>query len=116
MTESKVYGWLGLARKAGKLVAGDALCEDALSRRRVKLLLLATDAGANTRERFTELCEKLGVQLQTFGTKNELGNLLGRDSYAVIAILSRSFAEQIRQCTDSLQFLGENAHGGGTVE
>lgn len=117
MSENKVLGWLGLARKAGKLVAGDALCEDALARRRAKLVVIAKDAGINTRERFEGLCGKAGIDLLPFGTKEELGHRLGRDAYAVIAVLDRSFAEQIRRCMDGEHNVnGNQAHGGGTVE
>ncbi len=117
MSENKVYGWLGLARKAGRLVAGDALCEDALARRRAKLVVMAKDAGHNTRERFAGLCEKAGVDLLPFGTKEALGHRLGRDAYAVVAVLDRSFADQIRRCMDGEHNVnGNQAHGGDTVE
>lgn len=116
MSENKLYGWLGLARKAGRLVAGDALCEDALKRKKARLLVMAADAGANTRERFSALCQKAGVDILTFGTREELGQRLGRDAYAIVAVLDRSFADQIRKCTDNRHDDGKNAHGGGTVE
>jgi len=88
---------LGRARKAGKLVAGDALCEDALARKKAWLIVLAADAGANTVERFDALCAKAGVGRVVFGTKAELGQRLGRDAYAVVAVLNRSFAGQFRR-------------------
>ena len=117
MSENKVFGWLGLARKAGKLVAGDALCEEAITRRRARLVVMATDAGPNTRERFETMCAKARVDLLPFGTKEELGHRLGRDTYAVVAVLDRSFADQIRRCTDGGNNENGNlAHGGGTVE
>ena len=116
MSENKTYGWLGLARKAGRLVAGDALCEDALARRRAWMIIVASDAGANTRERFCALCEKAGVELVLFGTKAELGQRLGRDAYAVVAVLNRSFAGQIRKSMDVGTEDGNKSHGGDIVE
>ena len=117
MSEDKVYGWLGLARKAGKLVAGDALCEDALARRKAWLIVLASDAGANTVERFGALCEKAGVERILFGTKAELGHRLGRDTYAVIAVLNRSFANQIRKSMeDGSQDVQEQDDAAGTCK
>jgi ribosomal protein L7Ae-like RNA K-turn-binding protein len=116
MSESKTYGWVGLARKAGKIVAGDALCEDALARRRAYMIIVASDAGANTRERFTALCEKAGVDLVLFGTRSELGQRLGRDAYAVVAVLNRSFAGQIRKSMDIGIGDGKKSHGGDIVE
>jgi ribosomal protein L7Ae-like RNA K-turn-binding protein len=116
MSESKTYGWVGLARKAGKLVAGDALCEDALARRKAWMIIVAADAGPNTRERFSLLCEKAGVELVLFGTKAELGQRLGRDAYAVAAVLNRSFAGQIRKSMDVGMEDGNKSHGGDIVE
>ncbi len=116
MSETKCYGMIGLARKAGRLVAGDALCEDAISRRRAKLILLAADAGTNTRDRFVALCEKSGVELIEFGNKTELGHRLGREAYAVAAVLDRSFAKSIRSCMNDETENGNKAHGGGIIE
>ncbi len=115
MSEDKIYGWIGLARKAGKLVAGDALCEEAISRKRSRLVIIAEDCGENTRKRFELLCAKAEVGWVVFGTKAALGQRLGRDTYAVVSVQNKPFATQILKCMNDTKS-GKKAHGGGVVE
>jgi len=49
---SKIYGLIGLATKAGKIVSGGEGCEKALKRGSVKLVLVAQDASDNTKNSF----------------------------------------------------------------
>ncbi len=111
-----MYGWIGLARKAGKLIAGDALCEEAIVRKRARLLLIAEDSSKNTRERFEGLSTKYDIPCITFGTKEEIGHQLGRESYAVVVVLSRPFAEQMRKSMVQTNSNRKKTHGGGIVE
>jgi len=116
MSQNKMYGWIGLARKAGKLVAGDALCEEAIARKRARLVIIADDCSKNTRERFEGLSTKNDIPCISFGSKEEIGHQLGRDSYAVAVVLSRPFAEQMRKCLNLTNSNRNKSHGGGIVE
>ncbi|MEM5770693.1 MAG: ribosomal L7Ae/L30e/S12e/Gadd45 family protein, partial [Bacillota bacterium] len=44
----QVRNLLGLAQRAGKLLSGEGTVESALRRGKVKLLIIAEDASANT--------------------------------------------------------------------
>lgn len=86
---------LGFAQKAGKVVTGYFACEQALQRKRARLVLLATDAAPNTREYFIGLCNRQGIPYRVWNTKAELGAILGKSPRAVVAILDCHFAETL---------------------
>ncbi len=87
---------LGLARRAGKLAAGDQMAREAVQRRRAAVVVVATDAGQSTKDRFQRLCGQSKVQCLQYGTKAELGNAVGQTEKAVVAVTDQHFAKGIR--------------------
>lgn len=87
---------LGLARRAGKLAAGDQMVREALQRRRAAVVVVATDAGQSTKDRFQRLCHESQVQCLQLGSKAELGDAIGQTEKAVLAVTDQHFAKGIR--------------------
>lgn len=52
MTDKKVVSMLGLARRAGRLSMGHDTAQDALFKKKAKLLLLCSDASARLQKEF----------------------------------------------------------------
>ena len=52
----RVLSLLGIAQKAGKVVSGGFLCEDAIKSREAVLVILAEDAQKNTVHTITNKC------------------------------------------------------------
>jgi len=86
---------LGLCQRAGKAISGEFAVEQALRRRKADLLILAEDASENTQERFINLAQRSGVPCYRFGTRDELGAVIGKGHRATIAVQSRDFAKGI---------------------
>ena len=64
MTSSeKICGLLGLATRAGKTVFGTESCMSAIEKRKVKLILLASDASDRTKTNFKEICNKNNIEV-----------------------------------------------------
>ena len=91
------WGLLGLARRAGRLAAGDHAVRYALQAGRAALVLLARDAGGACRRRFTGLAGRAGVPLVTYGSKAELGAVAGRGECAVLAVTDPGLAAAVRE-------------------
>jgi len=98
---SKIYGLIGLATKAGKIVSGEEGCEKALKRGSVKLVLVAQDASDNTKNSFLNMCKYRGVDLRIFGEKDLLGKYAGKAMRAVVGILDENFARQLIRLIDN---------------
>ena len=58
VNNQKICGLIGLATKAGKIVAGTDACIQEIEKRNVKLLILAVDASDRTKNTFKEKCKE----------------------------------------------------------
>ena len=90
--EQKFYSFLGLARRAGKVLLG----YDMLERYRGKIYaaVTASDAAERTLRNTARLCADVEC-IATDCTKSELGKLLGVREVSVAGITDKGFAEQI---------------------
>ena len=48
--ENKIYSFIGLAKKAGKLLAGEYNCEKAIEKSAARLIIIARNASDNTKK------------------------------------------------------------------
>jgi len=99
---NNIYSFLGLARKAGKLISGSENCEKAVRNGTARLVVLTEDASGNTRKRFDDLCISREVVLRVFGMKKDLGHAIGKGDTAVVCITGNGFSDKIIEMLDSL--------------
>jgi len=89
---------LGLAKKAGRLEAGEEPVGAACRSRQARLVLLASDATPNTRRRAAHFGQAGDVLwLEAPFSKAELGGILGRASCAMAALTDAGFAASIAE-------------------
>ena len=92
----KLLNLIGLAKKAGKLEAGEEPVGAAARARHARLILIASDAADNTRRRakhFGDAGECICLEIPA--SKDELGRALGRTSCAMAALTDVGFAEAV---------------------
>lgn len=82
----RVLSLLGLARKAGILLAGHAKVEDAAARRGLAALFLASDAGEEGRRNAATLAARTGAPVIAAFSAEELGLALGRPNVVHAAL------------------------------
>lgn len=105
---NRIYSFLGLAAKAGRLLSGDDTCDRALKSGKVHLLIVAEDASELTRKTFDDACRFRQVDIRFFGQKQELGRSIGKEVRAVIAVRDAGFAGRLKEMIDSIGL----EHGG----
>ena len=108
---NKTYLFLGLAKKAGKLISGEEACEKALKSEKVYLIIVSSDASMNTQKKFTDKCKYRNVEMRLFGEKEIIGRYVGKEIRSVIAILEDGFANRLIEMIDS----SNNEFGGGHI-
>lgn len=91
----RILSMIGLARKAGKLVSGEYLCEDAVRKGKACLVILASDAAKNSSKNLTDSTNYYKVPLAVYGTKESLGKAIGCEMRAAVAITDPGFAQKI---------------------
>ena len=82
-TEAKIYSFLGLAQRAGKLV------------------LVAEDASNNTKKLFKDKTSFRNIACITYSTKLQLGLAIGKAPRAVMGIKDTNFANKILELMEN---------------
>ena len=98
--QDRIYSLLGLAAKAGRVVSGGFSAEEAVRSRKARLVIIAEDAQANTVKKFTDKCSYYKIPLRFYGTKEALGNAVGRQDRTCVAVTDRGFADSILKLSD----------------
>lgn len=96
----RIYSFLGLARKANKLVSGDETCERAIKAGKVSLVIVAEDASQSTMKKFTDACNYRNIDIRIFGKKEFLGKFTGKNIRSVIAIQEKGFSDRLIKMID----------------
>lgn len=96
----KVLQMLGLAQKAGRLVSGEFMTENAVKSYEAYLVIIATDVSENTRKKFRNMCEFYKVPICEYAVKDELGHSLGKEFRASLAVTDEGFAQAILKKMD----------------
>ena len=97
MMETRAYQMIALCQKARRLVAGEFAAKQAVLDKEAKLVIVATDASNNTKKLFKDKTNYRNIPFVEWGTKEQLGNILGKEPRAVIAIVDDNFAKRIRE-------------------
>ncbi len=91
----KIYGMIGMAKRAGKISTGAFICEKMIKSKQAKLVFLATDASDNTKKSIQNSCKFYNVKLIEFSDMETLGHYTGGGDRAVISVNDDNFAKAI---------------------
>ena len=90
----KIRSLITMAAKAGSLAAGASAVDDALQKGRVEMLIFATDLSEGTRGKLLAGAT-LPARQATLFTRDELGQMVGRELVGVIGIIEKGFANAV---------------------
>lgn len=94
---NKIYGMLGMAKRAGKVVCGEKGCKDAIRFGKSYLVIIAEDTGVNTKKSITDSCNFYGVPKYEIGNMADNGHAVGNSFNAVISVNDEGFAKAIEK-------------------
>ena len=97
----KIYGILGIAAKAGKIISGFDAIQDGVKRKQVNLIIVAKETSEKTQKEMRFICDKYGIPLIVFGNIEGNSHAIGKKNRALIGIcdegLSKKFLELINE-------------------
>ena len=99
--EAKIFSFLGVAQRAGKLVSGDDSTMLDIKKNRVKLVIVAEDASNNTKKLFKDKTSFRNIACVTYSTKLQLGLAIGKAPRAVMGIKDVSFADKVLELIEN---------------
>ncbi len=95
--DRKTKSMLGLARRANAIRTGDFAVSQLVSEKKAKIVIVARDAGNNTKKKFSNSCHFYNTTLLPFSTKEEISACIGKENVAVLAIEDENFAKKITE-------------------
>ncbi len=91
----KALGMLGLAKRAGKVVTGEFLCDKAIKNGQSRLIIIASDISDRSRKAVCDACRFYGVEYIEHATASELGNITGGGQRVVVSVNDDNFKNAI---------------------
>ena len=99
-TKQQILQILGLATRARMTITGEGMTVNEVRNGNAKLVLLAEDASENTSKKLHDKCSYYGVDIETFGTRFEIGHAVGKEERVVMAVTDKGFAKKLKSLFD----------------
>ncbi len=93
----KIESYLGFAKKSRNLVEGIHTCEVYAKKKKIELIITASDLGKSSKEKIEKICSKEVILLENYSTKEKLGEIIGKEQAGVIGIIDKHFAKIIQE-------------------
>ena len=103
MKNDAILSLLGLSAKAGKCKSGEFQVETSVKAGKVYAVILARDASNGSKKNYTDMCKYYKVPIYEYGTKEDLGHVIGKEERAAVAILDEGFAKGIIKKVTSVE-------------
>ncbi|MCQ2482312.1 MAG: ribosomal L7Ae/L30e/S12e/Gadd45 family protein [Clostridia bacterium] len=108
--KEKILRFLGLAVRAGSVESGFDAVAGCIAKGNAKMLIIARDISRNTLNKFLDLSSKADMpeRAYSFGTMEELGEAMGKNSRALIAITDKGFADKLSSMLEVFEYKEED--------
>jgi len=93
----KIFGFLGLAMRAGKLDTGEQRVRDRIKNGNACLVIMAEDASDNTKKKITDMCNYRNIKLITLSDRYTIGKCTGKEFVVVMSVSDSGFADKIEK-------------------
>ena len=87
----KLHSYLGFAKRSGNLLTGYNTCVSAMSKRKIKLLILAGDISENTLKKMIKEAERYKIPYRVYGEIDELSEITGCEGRGIFGITDENF-------------------------
>ena len=93
--KDKIYQLIGLSKRAGKLISGSYAVEQSIKSGKAQLVIISQDASSNTTKKFAEMCKYRNIDVIRIGSRQALGQSIGKPERTLLAITDSSFKNMI---------------------
>ena len=101
MPNEKLQGFLGLSRKAGKLVFGFDMTAESMQKGTAKLVLLSNDCSERTARNIKRIAEKTGTEILILPlSMDEIGYAVAKRA-GVLSVCDSGFSKKIKELLES---------------
>lgn len=93
--KNKFLQFLGLAKRAGKILEGYNKCEINVKNNKINLIILSEDVSSNTLNKFLKYGNKYNIKVIVKCSKEELGSAIGLEEIKVIGVIDKNMSEKL---------------------
>ena len=97
MQRDRILSMLGLAAKAGRIASGEFSTEKAVESGNAFLVVVSEEASENTKKMFRNMCSFYQVPMYLYASKEALGNAIGKQLRASLAVQDEGFAKSLEE-------------------
>jgi ribosomal protein L7Ae-like RNA K-turn-binding protein len=97
LKRNSVLSLISIAKKAGKIAAGEYQTETAVKSGKACLVIISEEASENTKKKFRNMGSFYEVPVRYYGTKVELGAAIGCEFRASMAVTDLGLAQSIEK-------------------
>ena len=108
MINNKVYGMLGLAKRAGKAISGTDAVIARIKSGDAHLVIISEDASSGTKKRITDKCKSYETDYILYGNCDDTGKAIGVTNCVAVAVVDEGFAQSIKNKYSNLTEVAEN--------
>lgn len=105
---NKTLGLLGISAKAGKIIAGSEIVIENIKKKKVNLVILATDCSEKTKKNIKLYCNENSIKVIEYGTIEENSKAIGKQNKAIIGIIDNKLAIAILKKISGGESFGKN--------
>lgn len=106
MTNNKILGLIGLSARARKIAFGADSVEMEIKKRKVYLIVIATDSSERTKNKFQKLSEEYNVPIIMAETIESLSKSIGKNNKAIIGIEDINISKEIQKINNGGDVIG----------
>ena len=101
MPNEKLSGFLGLSRKAGKIVFGFDMTVEAMRKKTAELVLLSNDCSERTARNIKRIAEETGTEILILPlSMDEIGYAVAKRA-GVLSVCDSGFSKKIKELLES---------------
>lgn len=93
--QNKFFQFIGLTKRAGKLLEGYNKSEDGIKYNKVKLILISEEVSQNTKDKFKGFCERNKIPMIEEINGEELGRCIGIPKIGVLGVTDFQMSNQL---------------------
>ncbi|MFS0574186.1 YlxQ family RNA-binding protein [Sporosarcina sp. 179-K 3D1 HS] len=94
-SSKQLFQMLGMAARARKIITGEELVVREVRSGNAHLVIISEDASKNTMKKINDKCNSYNVEKHVYGTREELGHAIGKESRVVLALTDAGFAGKV---------------------
>ena len=99
--DKRLINILSMAQRAGKVVSGSFLINEAIKKNNVYFLIIASDIEENSYKNLSEAAVKNNIPFKVTLDKISLGETIGKEYRAAAAITDKGFAKAVQKIYDN---------------